>query len=68
MISGEYSVSSGKHEDMTNRTERLANDLTHSREWNEKEIVRLGCIVQDKVMPLIQTEKNKQNSCVVSWQ
>ena len=55
MIVGEYSVSSGKLEEMTNRTERLANDLKQSREWNEKEVVRLGCIVQDKVMWLIQT-------------
>lgn len=39
---------------MTSRTERLAHDLASTRELNEKEVVRLGSLIENKVV-----KKNK---------
>jgi hypothetical protein len=48
---------------MTSRTERLALDLASTRELNEKEVVRLGSIIENKVINLMMNFRQVLSSC-----
>ena len=48
---------------MTSRTERLALDLASTRELNEKEVVRLGSIIENKVINLMMNFRQFVSCC-----
>jgi hypothetical protein len=49
----------GKVQEMTSRTERLAHDLASTREMNENEVLRLGSLIENKVI----NENSVAHSC-----